>query len=55
MQKDTARPLAIGPIVLGALVRVTQALNSAPVGSAGVLFGLHAWPVRSERIAGQTA
>ena len=33
MQKTTARPWAIGLIVLGALIRCTQALNLARLGS----------------------
>ncbi len=45
MQKTTARPLAIGLIVLGALVRVTQALNFAPVGALSLFAGarLRGW------------
>jgi len=45
MQKDTVRPLAIGLIVLGALVRVTQAVNFAPVGALSLFAGarLRSW------------
>jgi hypothetical protein len=45
MQKTTARPLAIGLIVLGALVRATQALNFAPVGALSLFAGarLRGW------------
>jgi hypothetical protein len=45
MQKNTARPLAIGLIVLGALIRVTQALNFAPVGAISLFAGarLRGW------------
>ncbi|MDR3701024.1 MAG: hypothetical protein P4L56_15360 [Candidatus Sulfopaludibacter sp.] len=45
MQKTTARPLAIGLIVLGALIRVTQALNFAPVGALSLFAGarLRGW------------
>jgi hypothetical protein len=45
MQKNTARPLAIGLIVLGALVRITQALNFAPVGALSLFAGarLRGW------------
>ena len=45
MQKNTARPLAIGVIVLGALVRITQALNFAPVGALSLFAGarLRGW------------
>ena len=39
MQKNTARPLAIGLIVLGALIRVTQHLNFAPVGAMSLFAG----------------
>ena len=45
MQKTTARPLAAGLIVLGALIRVTQALNFAPVGALSLFAGarLRGW------------
>jgi hypothetical protein len=45
MQKSTARPMAIGLIVLGALIRVTQALNFAPVGAISLFAGarLRGW------------
>lgn len=45
MQKQTARPLAVGLIVLGALIRVTQALNFAPVGALSLFAGarLRGW------------
>lgn len=45
MQKTTARPLAIGLIVLGALVRAIQALNFAPVGALSLFAGarLRGW------------
>lgn len=45
MQKTTARPLAIGLIVLGALIRAVQALNFAPVGALSLFAGarLRGW------------
>ncbi len=45
MEKTTARPLAVGLIVLGALIRVTQALNFAPVGALSLFSGarLRGW------------
>jgi hypothetical protein len=45
MQKNTARPLAIGLIVLGALIRVTQHWNFAPVGAMSLFAGarLRGW------------
>ena len=45
MQKNSVRPLAIGLVVLGALVRVTQALNFAPVGALSLFAGarLRSW------------
>jgi hypothetical protein len=46
MEKSGARPLAIGLILLGALIRVTQALNFAPVGAISLFAGarLRGWP-----------
>ncbi|HWC99758.1 MAG TPA: DUF6580 family putative transport protein [Candidatus Sulfopaludibacter sp.] len=45
MQKNSVRPLAMGLIVLGALIRVTQALNFAPVGALSLFAGarLRSW------------
>ena len=45
MQKNTARPLAIGLLVLGALIRVTQHWNFAPVGALSLFAGarLRGW------------
>ena len=45
MQKNTARPLAIGLMVLGALIRVTQHWNFAPVGALSLFAGarLRGW------------
>src|SRR5215472_16299920 len=45
MQKDSARPLALGLIVLGALIRVTQHWNFAPVGAMSLFAGarLRGW------------
>src|SRR4051794_38089362 len=45
MQKTGARPLAVGLIVLGAILRATQALNFAPVGSISLFAGarLRGW------------
>ncbi len=45
MQKSTARPLAIGLLVLGALIRVTQHWNFAPVGALSLFAGarLRGW------------
>jgi len=50
MQKDTARPLAIGLVVLAALIRITQQWNFAPVGALSLfagarLRGWRAWAV----------
>ena len=39
MQKNTARPLAIGLMILGALIRVTQHWNFAPVGAMSLFAG----------------
>ena len=36
MQKNESRPLAIALLVLGALIRVTQHWNFAPVGAMSV-------------------
>src|SRR5881392_1154708 len=45
MQKNEAKPLAIGLIILGALSRVTQNLNFAPVGAIALFAGarLRGW------------
>ena len=45
MQKNEARPLAIGLMILGALVRVTQHGNFAPVGAMSLFAGarLRGW------------
>src|SRR4051794_12455294 len=45
MQKTGARPLAVGLIVLGAILRATQALNFAPVGAMSLFAGarLRGW------------
>jgi hypothetical protein len=45
MQKNSARPLAVGLIVLGALIRVTQHWNFAPVGAMSLFAGarLRGW------------
>lgn len=45
MQKNEARPLAIGLLVLGALIRVTQHWNFAPVGAMSLFAGarLRGW------------
>lgn len=45
MDKNTARPMAMGLTVLGALLRVTQALNFAPVGAMSLFSGarLRGW------------
>ncbi len=45
MQKSTARPLAIGLLLLGALIRVTQHWNFAPVGALSLFAGarLRGW------------
>jgi hypothetical protein len=45
MQKNTARPLAIGLTVLGALARMTQHWNYAPVGAISLFAGarLRGW------------
>src|SRR5438309_5975542 len=45
MEKNTARPLAAGLILLGAIVRVLQAVNFAPVGAMGLFAGarLRGW------------
>jgi len=53
MHKNAARPLAMGLIVLGALVRVTQALNFAPVGALSLFAGarLRGWQAYALPIA----
>src|SRR5215831_16117697 len=45
MQNNRARPLAIGLMILGALIRVTQHLNYAPVGAISLFAGarLRGW------------
>ncbi len=45
MQKSSARPLAVGLMVLGAVIRVTQHLNFAPVGAMSLFAGarLRGW------------
>jgi hypothetical protein len=45
MQKNTARPLALGLVGLGALIRITQHLNFAPVGAMSIFAGarLRGW------------
>ena len=45
MQKNTARPLAIGLIILGGLIRITQHWNFAPVGALSLFAGarLRGW------------
>jgi hypothetical protein len=45
MQKNEVRPLAIGLIILGALIRVTQHWNFAPVGAMALFAGarLRGW------------
>ncbi len=45
MQKSSARPLAIGLVILGALIRVTQHWNFAPVGALSLFAGarLRGW------------
>src|SRR5687768_1853188 len=45
MQKNSARPLAIGLLILGGLIRVTQQLNFAPVGALSLFAGarLRSW------------
>jgi hypothetical protein len=45
MQNSRARPLAIGLMILGALIRVTQHLNFAPVGAISLFAGarLRGW------------
>jgi len=45
MHKSTSRPLAIGLLILGALIRVTQHWNFAPVGALSLFAGarLRGW------------
>src|SRR5215471_15020181 len=45
MQKNESRPLAIGLMILGALIRVTQHWNFAPVGAMSLFAGarLRGW------------
>src|ERR1700730_4583269 len=45
MQKNEARPLAIGLLILGSLIRVTQHVNFAPVGAMSLFAGarLRGW------------
>ncbi len=45
MQKSTARPLAIGLVILAALIRITQHWNFAPVGALSLFAGarLRGW------------
>ncbi|MDE3164382.1 MAG: hypothetical protein KGN36_01135, partial [Acidobacteriota bacterium] len=45
MQKSAMRPLAMGLLVLGALLRISQQLNFAPVGAISLFAGarLRGW------------
>src|SRR5919206_58842 len=45
MQKNDARPLAVALILVGALIRVTQHWNFAPVGAMSLFAGarLRGW------------
>jgi hypothetical protein len=45
MQKSSARPLALAVVILGALIRITQNLNFAPVGAISLFAGarLRGW------------
>jgi uncharacterized protein DUF6580 len=45
MHKNTPRPLAFALLIVGALIRVTQALNFAPVGALSLFAGarLRGW------------
>src|SRR5690348_14433052 len=45
MQKNEMRPLALGLLILGALIRVTQHWNFAPVGAMSLFAGarLRGW------------
>jgi uncharacterized protein DUF6580 len=45
MHKNTSRPLAIGLLILGALIRITQHWNFAPVGALSLFAGarLRGW------------
>ena len=45
MHKNTARPLAIGLMIVGGIVRATQYLNFAPVGALSLFAGarLRGW------------
>ena len=45
MQKSSTRPLAIGLVILGALIRITQHWNFAPVGALSLFAGarLRGW------------
>jgi hypothetical protein len=45
MEKNTARPMAMGLMVLGALLRVVQTMNFAPVGAMSLFAGarLRGW------------
>lgn len=53
MQRNSARPLAVGLMVLGALIRVTQHLNFAPVGAMSLFAGarLRGWKAYALPIA----
>src|SRR5215831_17137456 len=45
MEKKSVRPLALALIILGGLIRITQALNFAPVGAISLFAGarLRGW------------
>jgi hypothetical protein len=45
MEKSSVRPLAVGLILLGAIIRVIQAVNFAPVGAMSLFAGarLRGW------------
>jgi hypothetical protein len=53
MQKNTARPLAVGLVVVAALARMAQNLNFAPVGALALFAGarLRGWKAYALPIA----
>ncbi len=53
MQKNPARPLAIGLVVIAALARLAQSVNFAPVGALGLFAGarLRGWKAYALPIA----
>ena len=57
MQKNESRPLAIGLMIVGALIRVTQHWNFAPVGAMSLFAGarLRGWKAYAQFESGNAS